>query len=144
MCFAPLICKQPAMLNSELVGTEHCLGFLLFITSYKARNTQTSTKNKTAGRWQTSIPRIQSKYTLSRPTYPTLWTLMCIFQASVIAVGIIFVSCIAASIVISESGTYHAHIPQRQRLSRSQLGVLCGISSNTWIGTALCNEKVYF
>lgn len=121
MCFAPLICKQPATLNSELVGTEHCLGFLLFITGYKATNTQTSTKNKTAGRWQTSIPSIQSKHTLSRPTYPTLQTLMCIFQPSVIAMGIIFASC-AASIVISQSGIHHTHIPQRQRLSWSQLG----------------------
>lgn len=40
MCFAPLICKQPPTLNFELVGTQHCLWFLLFINGYKARNKQ--------------------------------------------------------------------------------------------------------
>lgn len=42
MCFAPLICKQPPMLNFELVGTQHCLCFLLFINGYKVRKEQTN------------------------------------------------------------------------------------------------------
>lgn len=81
MCFAPLICKQPLTLNSELVGTEHCLGFLLFINGYKARNKQTSKTTAT-----TKIKHLQadcipqfhkSSPNMQRADPPTLCILYC-------------------------------------------------------------------
>lgn len=68
------------MLNFELVGTEHCLGFLLFINGYKARNKQTSKTTTTKIKHLQADRRPQfhkSSPSMQRADPPTLCILYC-------------------------------------------------------------------